>query len=166
MQLNETHAFVAVVRAGSFTRAGAQLGVPKSTLSKQVTRLEERLGARLLQRTTRKLSLTETGEAYFSRCRQAIEDIEEAERVAADVSGRVTGTLRVGGTEGMARDWFAPLMAEFRQRYPDLNVTFVTSATRQDLISENIDVAVRGGPALDEGCIARKLSSDLFVTVR
>jgi DNA-binding transcriptional LysR family regulator len=162
MLLNETLAFVAVVRAGSFTAAGRRMGVPKSTLSKQVTRLEERLGARLLQRTTRRLSLTETGEAYFSRCRQAIEDIEEAERVAADVSGRVTGTLRVGGTEEMGHSWFGPLMPEFRERYPELKVTFVLTSAKQDLVADNIDVSVRGAPALDEGLIARKLASDNF----
>jgi DNA-binding transcriptional LysR family regulator len=159
--MNETYAFVAVVRAGSFTQAGKNLGVPKSTLSKQVTRLEERLGARLLQRTTRKLSLTDTGEAYFSRCRQAIEDIEEAERVAADVAGRVTGKLRVAATAGMGA-FFGPSLPELHQRYPELEIELVLGAQQHDLIAEGIDVALRGAPELEGNYIARRVVADRF----
>lgn len=108
MYLAETLAFVAVVRAGSFTEAGRRLGVPKSTLSRQVSRLEAHLDVRLLQRTTRKLALTETGEAYYARCRSAIEEIEEAERIALDTAGHPAGTIRVSTAFDMARDRIAP----------------------------------------------------------
>lgn len=158
MDLNETLAFVAVVRARSFTAAGARLGVPKSTLSRQVSRLEERLGARLLQRTTRKLSLTEMGEAYFQRCARAIEDIEEAERVAHDVAGEPRGTLKVSVPFDFARDFLAAWMPELRARYPELELVFVMTQARVDLVAEGIDVALRGGALPDAGFVARRLA--------
>ena len=104
MELDETLAFVAVLDAGSFTAAAKRLDVPKSTLSRRVSRLEERLGARLLQRTTRRISPTETGRAYFERCHAAIEEIRDAFRKQAFqraigprggvYSGRVTGIFQ------------------------------------------------------------------------
>jgi DNA-binding transcriptional LysR family regulator len=155
VQLNETLAFVAVVEAGSFTEAGRRLEVPKSTLSKQVSRLEERLGARLLQRSTRKLALTETGRAFFERCRPAIEDLREAERVAQDVAGAPRGTLKVTAPFDFARDMLAPLMPELRQRYPEIDFHLVLSQRRIDMLAEGIDVALRGGQLPDSSFVSR-----------
>ena len=160
MQLNETLAFVTVVDAGSFTAAGKRLGVPKSTLSKQVTRLEQRLGARLLQRTTRKLSLTETGQAYFARCQHAIAEIADAERLAQDVSGVPKGRLRVSCPFDFGRDHLSRWTTEFRGRYPGIELEFVLSQARIDMIAEGIDVALRGGSLPDSSLVSRRLSAD------
>jgi DNA-binding transcriptional LysR family regulator len=164
MDLNFTLAFVAVVRAGSFTAAGRQMGTPKSTLSKQVSRLEARLGTRLLQRTTRRLNLTETGNAYYQRCLQAIEDIENAERVALDVAGTPKGKLRVTSGIGLARV-IGPFLGEFHERYPDIEFEFHSSQETVDLVAEGFDVAIRGGPTLKGDVVARKLGDDRMVFV-
>src|SRR5688572_6680061 len=157
MSLSETVAFVSVVRAGSFTSAGRQLGVPKSTLSRQVARLEARLGARLLQRTTRRISLTDTGNAYFERCRHAIAEIEEAERVAQDVSARARGTLRVSAPFDLGRDHLARLMSEFRARFPEIELVLMMAQERVDLVAERFDIALRGGNLPDAGFVSRRI---------
>jgi len=158
MSFDDTLAFVAVVRAQSFTRAGKTLGVPKATLSRRVSRLEERLATRLLHRTTRKLALTEVGRAYYARCLRAIEEIEDAERVVADVAAEPRGLLRVSSTFDFARDRLAPWLPEFRLRYPDVKLSLELTQRRVDLIAEGIDVALRGAARLDESnLIARKL---------
>src|SRR6187549_1105231 len=122
MSFDDTLAFVAVVRAQSFTRAGEKLGVPKATLSRRVARLEQRLATRLLHRTTRKLALTEVGEAYFARCLRAVEEIEDAERVVADVTAQPRGLLRVSTSFDFARDHLSHWLPEFRRRYPDVRL--------------------------------------------
>jgi DNA-binding transcriptional LysR family regulator len=165
MQLNETLAFVTVVDAGSFTAAGRRLDVPKSTLSKQVTRLEERLGARLLQRTTRKLSLTETGKAYFERCKTAIAEIADAERLAQDVSGVPKGLLKVSTPVDFGREYLAHWINEFHSLYPQIQLDFVLSQSRIDLVAEGIDVALRAGEIPDSTFISRKLAASELLLV-
>jgi LysR family transcriptional regulator AphB len=164
MDLNDTAAFVAVGRARSFTRAAERLGVPKGTVSRQVARLERHLGARLLQRTTRSVALTDVGRAYYERCLHAVDAIADAERLVADVTGTVTGTLRVATSSDFARDWLAQWLPELRQRHPGLRLELEISQRRVDLIAENIDVALRGGgPMDDSGLVARKLASSGLV---
>lgn len=157
MDLNEIHAFVSVVRAGSFTAAGRQIRIPKSTLSRQVSRLEDRLGVQLLKRTTRTLGLTEAGRGYFARCLHAIEEIEEAERFALDASGKPRGTIRVATSYDLGRDYVAPLLPELRRRYPELAIELDLGHRRVDLVAEGFDVALRGGVLDDSNLIARKL---------
>lgn len=164
MILDETHVFVRVVEAGSFTAAARRLGMPKSTVSRQVARLEEHLEARLLNRTTRRLSLTETGRAYFERCREALWSLEEAERVARDASGKPEGTLRVSAPFDFARGWLAPLLREFRELYPAIQVHLFLSQRRVDIVSEGIDVAFRGGVLDDADYVSKKISgSDVIL---
>lgn len=163
MSLDETLAFVTVAELGSFTAAGDKLGVPKSTLSRQVSRLEERLGARLLQRTTRRLSLTELGEAYYQRCHPALEEIADAERIALDVSGHPRGTLRVSMPFDLARDVMVDLIPEFCERYPEIDLSIFMSQRSVDLVAEGFDVALRGGNLPDAGFIARRLAWDSLV---
>lgn len=165
MSLDDTVAFVAVARTGGFTRAGRSLGVPKATLSRRVQRLEERLGVRLLQRTTRTLSLTEAGRAFFDRCLHAVEELEDAERAAADVSAAPRGVLKVSAPFDFGRDYLVGWLAEFRERYPEVELTLELTQRRVDLIAEGFDIALRagvlsGGPNL----IAKKLAqSDLVL---
>lgn len=157
MDLDETLAFVAVVDAGSFTAAARRLQIPKSTLSRQVSRLEGRLGARLLHRTTRRLSTTETGRAYFERCHAAIGEIRDAQRLAQDVSGVPKGKLRVSCPFDLARDHLGGLLAEFRRRYPELELELMLGQQRIDLVAERIDVALRGGELPDSSFVSRKI---------
>ena len=163
MDLNETLAFVAVARAGSFTAAGRRIGSPKSTLSRQVARLEERMGAQLLVRTTRKLKLTEVGEAYYARCLHAIEQIEDAERVASDVSGQVRGTLRVSTSFDIGRDRLTQIIPMFRERYPDIELVVHMTQRTVDLVAVGYDVAVRGGVLKDSRLVARKLEASELI---
>ncbi len=161
--LSESHAFVQVVEAGSFTAAARKLGVPKSTLSRQVTRLEEEFGARLLQRTTRKLNLTETGRAYYERCRDALTTLYEADREARDASDEPRGNLRVTLPFDFARDFMAPALREFRERYPQISVSLIVTQRSLDLIDEQIDVALRGGQMPDSDFVSRKLNTSGIV---
>jgi DNA-binding transcriptional LysR family regulator len=159
MDLNDTAAFVAVARAGSFTQAATRLGLPKGTVSRQIARLERHLGARLLQRTTRQVSLTDVGRAYYERCRHAVEAIVDAERLVADVQGTVTGTIRVATSFDFGRDWLAQWLPELREKHPELRVELELSQRRIDLVADNIDVAIRGGGQMDDsGQVARKLA--------
>lgn len=160
MELDETLAFVAVARDKSFTKAGRRLGVPKSTLSRRVARLEDRLGTRLLQRTTRRIGLTEIGEEYYRRCADAIETLEEADRAATALGGRPQGTLRVTTSFDVGRGWLARILPEFRKRHSDIDLVIDLSQASVDLIEDGFDVAIRGGPTPnDSTLIARKLMS-------
>jgi DNA-binding transcriptional LysR family regulator len=157
MNLNETLAFVAVARSGSFTAAARALDLPKATISRRVSRLEARLGARLLQRTTRRTSLTESGEAYFKRSLHAIETIENAERFLTDVTGTASGTLRVTSSFDFGRDYLASWLPEFHRRFPEVRLELELTQRRVDLVAEGLDVAIRGGTLPDSSLVARKL---------
>lgn len=157
MLFDETFAFVRVVEAGSFTAAGRNLGAPKSTLSRQVMRLEEELGALLLVRSTRKLTLTDTGRAYFERCRDALSTLEEASRAAANEGKTPEGHVRVACSFDMASEYITPLLAEFRKLYPKVSLALILSQGRADLIAERIDVAFRGGELDDSSFVCRKI---------
>ena len=157
MEPKETLAFVTVVEAGSFTAAARRLGSPKSTVSQQVSRLEERLGVRLLQRTTRRLHLTETGQAYFERCQPAINELRDAERLAQDIGDAPRGLLKVSAPFDFARDRLAAWMVEFRRRHAEIDVELRLGQHRVDMLAEGIDVALRGGSMPDSTFVSRKL---------
>lgn len=165
MDLNDTAAFVLVAAHGSFSRAAQTLGVPKGTVSRRVARLEEHLGARLLQRTTRQVGMTEVGRAYYERCRHAVEEIEDAERLVSDVKGTVNGTLRVSLSTDLMRSLLLPRLPALRERHPLLRLEIDVSQRKVDLVAENIDVALRGGPSIeDSNLVVRKLAdSGLFL---
>jgi DNA-binding transcriptional LysR family regulator len=169
MDLNDTAAFVLVATHGSFSRVAERLGVPKGTVSKRVARLEEHLGTRLLQRTTRQVGMTDAGRAYYERCRHAVEEIENAERLVNDVSGTVTGTLRVSMAADLMRFLLAPRLAELHARHPALRLDVDLSQRKVDLVAENIvaeniDVALRGGPSIDDSnLVVRKLADSGLV---
>src|SRR5882672_2474706 len=111
MDLNEMLVFARVVQAGSFTTAAASLGMPKSTVSRRVTELEERLKARLLQRTTRKLSLTDVGRTYYDYCARIVSEIEDAERAVSSLQETPRGLLRV--TAGANAAFFGSIISEY-----------------------------------------------------
>lgn len=150
--------FVRVVDVGTFSGAARDLGVSKSHVSKQISQLEDRLGVRLLQRTTRSLTLTEVGRAYHERASQILADIEEAELAITQLHTAPRGTLRLSVPMSFGMSHIAPLLAEFMQRYPKLHVDVSLTDRRIDLIDEGFDLAVRIGTLGDSSLIARKLA--------
>jgi DNA-binding transcriptional LysR family regulator len=156
LDLNLVTAFVRVVEDGSFTTAAQKLGLPKSSVSRRVTALERALHARLLQRSTRKLVLTEAGRVYFERARSALGGLADAGAAVTDQSGEVAGPIRFtagGDNTGL----LANLFAEFLTRYPKVQLDVVLTPRRVDLVAEGFDLALRGGPLVDSTLIARRL---------
>ncbi|MEZ0471511.1 LysR family transcriptional regulator [Luteimonas salinilitoris] len=156
--LNDTLVFVKVVELGSFTAAARALHLPKTTVSRKVQELEQRLGAQLLHRTTRKLGLTEAGNIYFAHCQRIARDIDEAESAVGQLQSGPRGWLRVTATHAMGNIWVAPLLSEFHARHPEVRVELLLSNDKLDIIAGEIDVAMRVGTLADSNLAARRLS--------
>jgi DNA-binding transcriptional LysR family regulator len=156
LDLNLVNAFVRVVEEESFTGAARQLGLPKSSVSRRVTALERALRVRLLQRSTRKLVLTEAGRLYFERARAALGGLADAGAAVTDLSGEVAGPIRFT-TAGDNTGWLATLLAEFLTKYPKIQLDVVLTPRRVDLVAEGFDLALRAGPLVDSALIARRL---------
>jgi len=157
MDLNEIIVFARVVQAGSFTTAANQLGMPKSTVSRKVSELEERLQSRLLQRTTRKLSLTDVGRTYYEHCARIVAEVEDAERAVSRLQATPRGLLRVTVPVNLA--FLGPIIAEFLQRYPDVRLELLCTGRTVDLIEERFDVGIRAGKLADSTLVSRHLGS-------
>lgn len=149
--------FATVVDAGSFAAAGRAIGVPTSTVSRRIGRLEARLGALLLQRTTRKVTPTPTGQAYYARCKQIVADIAEAEAAVARTHAEPRGTLRIAGPPDNGLDLMGTIVSRFLARYPDVDVDVDVGTRYVDLIAEGFDVALRAGTLTNSSLIARRL---------
>src|SRR5689334_174794 len=158
MDLNDIVVFTKVVETKSFTGAADALGLPKSTVSRKLAQLEERLGVRLVQRTTRKLALTEIGEAYYERCARIVADIGEAEKLVTDMQATPRGRLRVTSTVDFSTRYLGGIVADFIAQHPDINVELEATDRLVDLIDESYDVAVRFGPMPESTLIARRLA--------
>ena len=148
--LNDMLYFAEVVDRGGFAAAGRALGVPKSKLSRRVAELEARLGVRLLQRTTRKLSLTEAGERYHRHCVAMREEAEAAEEAVALVNSEPRGTIRVTCPVTLAQFTIAPVVPAFLAAHPHVRVDMVVTNRVVDLVQEGVDVALRVRPTLDD----------------
>jgi len=157
--LNDTLVFVRVVRLGSFTAAAHALQMPKTTVSRRVRELEQAIGVQLLRRTTRQLSLTEAGAVYYEQCQSIADTLEHAERVVHQLRDGPRGWLRVTVPFSFGVSWFAPLLAGFRQTYPDIRLEILASHVPMDLVGEEIDIALRLGALPDSSLIARRLAS-------
>ncbi len=155
MDLNEILVFTRVVQAGSFIGASRELEMPKSTVSRKVAELEERLGARLLHRTTRKLRLTEVGQAFYQHAARVVAEAEEAEHVVDRMQEVPRGLLRV--TAPLNFGYLGPIVASFLTRYPEVQLEVVCADRVVDLVQEGFDVAVRAGQLDDSTLTARKL---------
>jgi len=155
--LGDIAVFVQVVRSGSFTAAAEKLGMSKSAVSKYVTRLEDRLGARLLNRTTRRLSLTEGGRSFYERSHKALDEIEEAEAELSRLQDEPRGELRLSSPMSFGILHIAPLLPGFQARYPELNVDMVLDDRQTDLVDEGFDLAIRIGELPDSSLVARRL---------
>lgn len=156
MDLNRISVFARVVEAGSFTAAAEALGVRKSSVSRSVAALEAELGIRLLQRTTRKLALTDAGRAYHDQTRDALAALEAAQHAAASLGAAPRGLVRLTAPNGLAAG-LAPVTAAFLRAHPDVRVEVVLSTRFVDLVKEGFDLAVRGGPLGDSSLLARKV---------
>lgn len=151
--------FVSVVKEGSFSRGGARLGVPQSSTSRMISRLESRLGARLLQRSTRNLNLTEAGRVYFERADKIVTELDEAAGAIRDISAVPAGLLRVTAPASFGRHFIAPYLQEFNTAYPDIVIGLSLTDSVEDLVGLGFDVAIRLGALDDSGLIARTLAT-------
>lgn len=163
MDLNDIVVFTKVVETKSFTGAADALGLPKSTVSRKLAQLEERLGVRLVQRTTRKLALTEIGEAYYERCARIVADVMSAEQLVTDMQATPRGRLRVTSSVDFATKWFGDIIASFLEKYPDINIELEATDRIVDLIEDGFDLAVRFGPMPESTLIARRLCTVTLV---
>jgi DNA-binding transcriptional LysR family regulator len=150
-------AFVKVVETGSFARAAQRLDVSVSSVSRHVSELEAHLDARLLNRTTRRLSLTESGRVFHERCVQLLADLEEAEESAGAATIRPRGTLRLTASITFGSRHLAPAIAEFIKRYPEMRLDVELSDRAVDLVDEGFDVAVRIGAIGSQNLVGRKV---------
>ncbi|EKT4087594.1 LysR family transcriptional regulator [Stenotrophomonas maltophilia] len=155
----------AVVEAGSFSRAGEVLGLSASGVSRSISRLEERLGVRLLDRTTRTLHLTSEGAGLYERAAPHLEGIEEAASYVSGAAVTVRGSLRISLNPIFARHVLAPKLTLLRERHPDLNLTVLQQPDVGDLVTEGIDVAVRFGPQPPSTMTSRLLLETRVLTV-
>lgn len=160
--LTGIRAFCAVAQLQRFRAAAAKLGLSPAMTSKHVADLEARLGARLLTRNSRHVSLTEEGRAYFLQASRLLADLDELEASVSRRSGRIAGVIRLSAPGWMANDAFAALLAAFRQEHPEVLFELDFSARRVNLIEENFDLALRVSQALDPGLIAKPLYDITF----
>ena len=158
-------AFVVVVDSGSFSAAARRLNVGQPAVSKSVAQLEERLGVKLLVRTTRGLTATEAGLNYYERARRSIEEADEAESAARGAGSGLTGRLRICGAVTFARIHLMHRLPEFLARHPELEMEVVLDDRNIDLVQEGIDVALRMGQLSDSSLTAKRIASGRHVVV-
>ena len=151
--------FTRVVETGSFSAAGRQLGSAPSSVSRQIGELEDDLGARLLHRTTRKLSLTEAGRLYYERASKILVDVDEAKLAVSQTGGAPSGILRLTVPASVGRLHIAPALAAFHERFPAVQVALSVTDRLIDLVAEGFDLAIRVGTQRDSSLIARKIGA-------
>lgn len=157
VDLNDIAVFVRVAQFESFSRAARALGMPVSTVSRKVTALEERLGVTLLQRTTRRLSLTSQGRAYFDQCSEPLGHLYDAERVITQTQKKPEGVLRISGPVMLEQEPFYAFLSAFLNNYPQIQVDLYFTNAFIDLIAENVDVAIRFGELQDSSLVAQRV---------
>jgi DNA-binding transcriptional LysR family regulator len=155
--LNDLYFFAAVVEHGGFSAAGRALGVPKSRLSKRVAQLEERLGVRLLQRTTRRFVVTEVGERFYAHCRAVLEEAQAAQDAVDELRAEPRGVVRLSCPVSLTQTVLAHLLPDFLALYPKMQVRLLSSDRRVDVIGEGYDLAIR---------VRNKLDTDANLVVR
>ncbi len=155
--LNDMMVFVLVVEGGSFTKAAERMGLPKSNISRKITRLEESLGIRLLERTTRQLHLTEAGTVYYQHCQRIREELDYAKASVNSLLDEPQGLIRVSASVTVGQQVISPNIQTFLEQYPKVNLELELTNRRVDLISEGLDVVIRVGELQDSTLIAKKL---------
>ncbi|MBB6229423.1 DNA-binding transcriptional LysR family regulator [Polymorphobacter multimanifer] len=155
--LNDVLVFTRVAEAESFTRAAARLGLPKSSVSTRVSRLEDRLGARLIERTTRRLRLTDLGQRYFEHAKRVILELEQASAAVKSFQAAPSGSLRIAAPTILGQAFLPPIIAAYAKQFPDVHLFVELSNRRVDLLEEGFDVAIRAGALPDSSLVARRM---------
>ncbi len=155
--LNELAVFTYVVEHGGFTAAAEATQLPKSNISRRIASLEERLGVRLLERTTRKVHVTEIGDIYYRHCRRMLDEADDADLYVEQAMEIPRGTLRVSATVNVGQHLLAPMAAEFMAQYPEVQFELVWTNRLIDVIDEGFDLTIRIGALQDSSLVARRL---------
>ncbi|MEZ5833275.1 MAG: LysR family transcriptional regulator [Dongiaceae bacterium] len=163
--LHAYRAFLRLVETGSFTKVAREFGTSQPSISRQISALEEHLGARLVQRTTRSVTPTEEGRRFYDRALQVLETVQEAEASVGRGRVRPTGRLRVAAPVAFSRLHLLPRIAAFLARYPDMTIDLIMHDNFADLVAEGIDVAIRVGDLADPTLIAKRLGETRRVAV-
>lgn len=158
-RLDAMSVFVSIADSGSLSGAARRLDLPLASVSRKLADLEAHIGTRLLVRSTRKLALTESGRDYLHACRQILEQVEEAERAAAGAYTKVKGQLVVAAPVVFGRLHLVPVVAQFLERYPEVDVALQLSDRNVHLIEEHVDLALRIGPLSDSNLVATRLGT-------
>ncbi len=157
--------FRRVAEVGSFSAVARETAMSQSSVSKHVAALEERLGTKLLNRSTRQLNLTEAGKEYYHYCVRILNDFQEAEASVGKGKILPTGTLRLSTTAAFGRTFIIPRLNDFLHQYPDINIDYMMEERYVDLVKEGVDLAIRVGPLEDSSLIARKIGTSRRVVV-
>ena len=158
VDLNRVAVFLRVVELQSFTAAAEALGLPKSSVSRSVARLEESLGVQLLQRTTRSVQLTEAGRVYFDEASRALSTLEQAHEALSQLEGRPQGAVRITAPVDFGAHVLAQLAARFTRRTPGITLEFLLTGRLVNLVDEGVDLAVRAGALRDSSLISRRVN--------
>jgi DNA-binding transcriptional LysR family regulator len=158
VDLEDMQLFVRAVTDGSLSAAGRELGHSPAVASKRLTRLEKTLGARLLQRSSRRLTLTDAGTIFYERCVGLLAELDDASAAVGAGQMEASGTLHVAAPADLGRQWIGPLAARFAERHPNLRVRLSMSDATLDIFEHAVDVAVRSGSFNDSRLIARRLA--------
>lgn len=162
MDLNEIAIFIKVIQVGSFSKAGQELNIPKSTVSMKVSSLEKRLGMTLIKRTTRKLHITPAGEQYFKNASEGLAHISRAEDEVKSGLDKPQGLLRITAPVDLGNVVLAEQISSFLKKYPAVQVELLLTDRRVDLLAEGVDLAIRAGHLSDSSMIAKKLGEVSF----
>ena len=164
-QIQAMRAFTRVVETGNFTKAADSLSTPKASITKQVQALESRLQVRLLNRTTRRVTVTADGAAYYERASRLLSDLDDMEASMTNARSTPRGRLRVDIGSSVASLLIIPALQEFHDRYPDIQLDLGVGDRSVDLIGENIDCVIRGGDLTEQFLVARRIGSISFINV-
>lgn len=162
-RIEEMNVFLRVAEAGSFTRAAEDLRLPRASVSLAVQQLEARLGTRLLHRTTRRVQLTQDGQAMLERCRVLLADLDEVESLFQRDRAQIAGKLKVDVPSRMGRILIAPALPEFFRRYPNIELEFGMTDRLIDLVREGVDCAIRGALTMDDSSLVSRRIAELPV---
>lgn len=158
-QIQSIRVFARVVEAGTFTKAAESLDLPKGTVTKLVQQLESRLKVKLLNRTTRRVTVTPDGAAYYERTTRLLNDLDDIEASMTNAQAKPSGRLRVDVGTTVARELIIPALTDFYRRFPDIQLDLGVTDRSVDLLADNVDCVIRGGELLDQSLVARRVAN-------
>ncbi len=164
-QIQSIRVFARVVEAGTFTKAAESLDLPKGTVTKLVQQLEARLKVKLLNRTTRRVTVTPDGAAYYQRTTRLLNDLDDIEASMTNAQAKPSGRMRVDVGTSVASAIIIPALADFYRRFPDIQLDLGVTDRPVDLITDNVDCVIRGGDLLEQSLVARRVGNVALVAV-